>query len=224
MSPDRPDAEPGAPGDPDDATAAEAEADMGARVAALEAEAADCKDRLLRALAEQENSRRRSQREREEAIRFAAAGLGRDLLATADNLRRAIESVPDQTRADETTDRLLAGVVATERALLDALEKHGIRRVDALGQPFDPARHEAVFRGDRRRESPGHSGGGAAAGLSPSRPAAAAGHGRRRERRRSSALGDLRRTSRTIATTRPAGLKPLSFRHCGLRARSGSVG
>jgi molecular chaperone GrpE len=155
MSPDRPDAEPGAPGDPDDATAAEAEADMGARVAALEAEAADCKDRLLRALAEQENSRRRSQREREEAIRFAAAGLARDLLATADNLRRAIESVPDQTRADETTDRLLAGVVATERALLDALEKHGIRRVDALGQPFDPARHEAVFEVTDAASPPG---------------------------------------------------------------------
>jgi molecular chaperone GrpE len=145
MSPDRPDAEPGAPQDRDEATAAEAEADLGARVAALEAEVADCRDRLLRALAEQENSRRRAERERQEAIRFAAAGLARDLLATADNLRRAIESVPHEKATDETVQRLLAGVAATERALLDAFEKHGIRRVDALGQPFDPDRHEAVF-------------------------------------------------------------------------------
>jgi molecular chaperone GrpE len=145
MSPDRPDAQPGAPDDPDDATAAEAEADLSARVAELEAELADCKDRLLRALAEQENSRRRAERERQEAIRFAAAGLARDLLETADNLRRAIESVPDETANDETVQRLVAGIVATERALLDAFEKHGIRRVDALGQRFDPDRHEAVF-------------------------------------------------------------------------------
>jgi molecular chaperone GrpE len=145
MSPDRPEAEPGAPEDRDEATAAEAEADLGARVAALEAEVADCKDRVLRALAEQENSRRRAERERQDAIRFAAAGLARDLLATADNLRRAIESVPNEKAADETVQRLLAGIVATERALLDAFEKHGIRRVDALGQRFDPDRHEAVF-------------------------------------------------------------------------------
>jgi len=145
MSPDRPEAEPGAPEDRDEATAAEAEADLGARVAALEAEVADCKDRVLRALAEQENSRRRAERERQDAIRFAAAGLARDLLATADNLRRAIESVPNEKAADETVQRLLAGIVATERALLDAFEKHGIRRVDALGQRFDPDHHEVVF-------------------------------------------------------------------------------
>jgi molecular chaperone GrpE len=145
MSPDRPEAEPGAPEDRDEATAAEAEADLGARVAALEAEVADCKDRVLRALAEQENSRRRAERERQDAIRFAAAGFARDLLETADNLRRAIESVPDETANDETVQRLLAGIVATERALLDAFEKHGIRRVDALGQRFDPDHHEAVF-------------------------------------------------------------------------------
>jgi len=142
MSPDRPDAQPGAPDDPDDASAAEAEADLSARVVELESELAERKDRLLRALAEQENSRRRAEPERQEAIRFAAAGLARDLLETADNLRRAIESVPDETANDETVRRLLAGIVATERALLDAFEKHGIRRVDALGHPD---RHDAVF-------------------------------------------------------------------------------
>ena len=123
----------------------QAETDTAARVAELEAELADCKDRLLRALAEQENARRRALREREEAVRFAASGLARDLLTTADNLRRAIESVPEERTADETVRRLLTGIVATERALLEALAKHGIRRIDSLGEPFDPDRHEAVF-------------------------------------------------------------------------------
>jgi molecular chaperone GrpE len=123
----------------------EAQTGAAARVAELHAELADCKDRLLRALAEHENARRRALREREEAVRFAASGLARDLLATADNLRRAIESVPEEKIADETVRRLLAGVVATERALLDALAKHGIHRIASLGERFDPDRHEAVF-------------------------------------------------------------------------------
>jgi molecular chaperone GrpE len=112
--------------------------------AELAAELAECKDRLLRALADQENARRRAQRERDEAVKFAASSLARDLLATADNLRRAIESVPEGQAAGEPVRQLLAGIVATERALLEALEKHGIRRIDVLGEPFDPERHEAV--------------------------------------------------------------------------------
>jgi molecular chaperone GrpE len=123
----------------------QAETGAAARAAELEAQLADCKDRFLRALAEQENARRRALREREEAVGFAASGLARDLLATADNLRRAIESMPEDRVADETVRRLLAGVVATERALLDALAKHGIHRIASLGERFDPDRHEAVF-------------------------------------------------------------------------------
>jgi molecular chaperone GrpE len=150
MSDPRPDGEPeapdGGPGAPQDQNGGpDAESGAAARLAALDADLADCKDRLLRALAEQENARRRALREREEAVRFAASGLARDLLATADNLRRAIESVPDES-ADEPLRRLLTGIVATERALLDALAKHGIRPIDALGQPFDPERHEAVYQ------------------------------------------------------------------------------
>jgi molecular chaperone GrpE len=115
-------------------------------VSELEAEVTDLKDRLLRALAEQENVRRRVERERQEAVRFAASDLARDLLSTLDNLRRAIESVPAEKAADETVQRLLAGVAATERGMLDVLEKHGIRRIDTLGQSFDPERHEAVYQ------------------------------------------------------------------------------
>jgi molecular chaperone GrpE len=133
----------------------EAGTDPAARMAGLEAELADCKDRLLRALAEQENARRRALRDREEAVRFAASGLARDLLATADNLRRAIESVPEERIADEAVRRLLDGVVATERALLEALGKHGIRRIESLGEPFDPDRHEAVFEVTDQERPPG---------------------------------------------------------------------
>ena len=111
----------------------------------LEAEAAELKDRLLRALAEQENIRRRAQRELEEAVRYAASGLARDLLPTADNLRRAIESVSEELAADEPLRQMLAGVSATERALLDAFGRHGISRIDPLGEPFDPNRHQAMF-------------------------------------------------------------------------------
>lgn len=121
------------------------EKDVPRPAAEMAAELAECKDRLLRTMAEQENARRRAQRERDEAVRFATSGLARDLLPTADNLRRAIESVPEEQASREPVRQLLAGIVATERALLEALEKHGIRRIDALGEPFDPERHEAMF-------------------------------------------------------------------------------
>ncbi len=120
--------------------------DLAGGMARAEAELKSCQDRLLRALAEQENTRRRAERDRAEAVRFAASGLARDLLSTADNLRRAIEAVPEAKAADETVAQLLTGLVATERVLLEALGKHGIRPIEALGQPFDPSRHEAVYK------------------------------------------------------------------------------
>jgi molecular chaperone GrpE len=121
--------------------------DESSSIARLQAEVAELKDRLLRALAEQENVRQRAAREREDAIRFATADLGRDLLPAVDNLRRAIESVPIESAGrNELMVSLLSGVAAIERALLDALEKHGIRRIDpAPGEPFDPHRHQAMF-------------------------------------------------------------------------------
>lgn len=122
-------------------------------VARLEGEPADLRDRLLRALAEQENIRRRAKRERDEAVRFAASGIARDLLASADNLHRAIESVPMEFAAAELwVQNLMAGLVATEKALLDAFEKHGILRIDpAPGEPFDPHRHQAMFEVENSR-------------------------------------------------------------------------
>jgi molecular chaperone GrpE len=111
-------------------------------------EVQDLRDQLLRALAEQENMRRRAQREREAAVRFAAADLIRDLLPSVDNLRRAIASVPDEAAvADESLRALLFGIEGTERALLDALSRRGVVQIlPVLGEPFDSNRHQAIFQ------------------------------------------------------------------------------
>lgn len=119
------------------------------RLAALEAEFADQKDRLLRALAETENLRRRAQREREETAKYAAAAFAKDLLSAADNLRRALDSLPEEEAGDERTKGLIAGVAATERELLAAFERHGIRRIDPKGERFDHNYHQAMFEVDR---------------------------------------------------------------------------
>jgi molecular chaperone GrpE len=114
------------------------------RVAELESELTSVKDRLLRTLADQENMRRRLQRERDDIVKFAVSGLARDLLPTADNLHRAVASAPEMA-LDDAARQWLAGIAATERALLDALERHGVQRIDPLGETFDPNRHEAIF-------------------------------------------------------------------------------
>ena len=119
------------------------------RIAALEAELADTKDRLLRALAETENVRRRAQREREDTQKYAVSGFARDLLATADNLRRALDSVPEAEIRDARTRSLLDGVAATERELLSVFERHGLQRIDPRGERFDHNFHQAVFEVER---------------------------------------------------------------------------
>jgi len=119
------------------------------RVAALEAELADTKDRLLRALAETENVRRRAQRERDDTQRYAISGFAKDLLATADNLRRALDSVPEAEITDVRLRSLLDGVAATERELLSVFERHGLRRIDPKGERFDHNFHQAVFEVER---------------------------------------------------------------------------
>ena len=115
------------------------------RAAALEAELADAQDRLLRALAETENVRRRAQRERADAERYGFAKFAGDLLSVGDNLRRALDSLPEAEARDDRTRGLLAGVAATERELLAAFERHGLKRIDPKGERFDHNFHQAVF-------------------------------------------------------------------------------
>lgn len=119
------------------------------RIAELEAEAAELKDKLLRALAEAENVRRRAARDRQDASKYAIAGLAREMLMVADNLRRALDSVDAEARAaNEAVESLVAGVEMTERAMLAAFERFAIKPIEALGQKFDHNFHEAMFELD----------------------------------------------------------------------------
>jgi len=120
-----------------------------ASVAALEVELAEHKDQLLRALAETENIRRRGQREREDTAKYAIAAFAKELLSVADNLRRALDSLPEAEARDARTRGLLAGVDATERELLSVFERHGIRRIDPEGERFDHNLHQAIFEAER---------------------------------------------------------------------------
>jgi len=118
------------------------------RVAALEAELAESQDRLLRALAETENTRRRAQRERADAEKYGLGRFANDMLPVADNLRRALDSLPESEAKDDRTKSLLAGVAATERELLAAFERHGLKRIDPMGEKFDHNFHQAVFEAE----------------------------------------------------------------------------
>ena len=128
---------------------AQSASSLEAQLAQVQAEAADLRDRLLRALAEVENVRRRAERERGDAAKYGVTQLAKDLLEPADNLRRAVESVPEAQVKDELTRNLLTGVAATERALLAAFERHGIRRIDPKGERFDHNFHQAIFEAER---------------------------------------------------------------------------
>lgn len=125
------------------------------RLVAIEAELADTKDRLLRALAETENVRRRLQRERDDAQKYAVGGFAKDLLSAADNLRRALDAMPESEVKDPRTQSLRDGVAAIERELLAAFERHGIRRIDPKGEKFDHNFHQAIFEAEREGASAG---------------------------------------------------------------------
>ncbi len=109
------------------------------------AENADLKDKLLRTHAEMENIRKRTEREKAEAHKYAVTKFARDIVTVGDNFQRAIESVPAAAAEQSTTLKsFLEGVVMTERELINALERHGIKRIDPKGQPFNPHHHQAV--------------------------------------------------------------------------------
>ncbi len=114
---------------------------------ALQAENAELRDRFLRMAAEMENLRRRTEREIKDAKSYSVAGFARDMLAVSDNLRRALDAVPADHRegADQTLTTLLEGVEMTERAMLSALERHGVKKINAEGEKFDPHFHQAMF-------------------------------------------------------------------------------
>ena len=114
---------------------------------ALDRELADAKDRLLRTLAEMENMRKRTEREVADSRIYAITAFARDILTVADNMHRAMQALDDELRAkaDSGVKALLDGVELTERELMNALEKHGVKRIEPLGQKFDPNRHQAMY-------------------------------------------------------------------------------
>jgi molecular chaperone GrpE len=113
---------------------------------AARAEAVQLKDQLLRAMAETENTRRRAQRDRDDAQKYGVANFARDMLTVADNLRRALEAIPAaQLESDEALKTLYDGIAATERQLEAALAKQQIERVWPEGERFDANMHQAMF-------------------------------------------------------------------------------
>lgn len=116
-------------------------------LAALTLERDELKDRTLRTLAEMENLRRRTEREVADARTYAVTNFARDLLTAADNIRRAIESVPAEAHetADGAFKALLDGIELTERDLAKTFERHGVKLLEPKGQRFDPNRHQAMF-------------------------------------------------------------------------------
>ncbi len=127
------------------------------QIEALQDEVASLKDRLLRLAAEMDNLRKRGEREKAEATLYAATNFARDMLAVTDNLGRALAAVSPEARdrADEVTANLLAGVELTERELLNNFQRHGIRKLETVGQKFDPNMHQALFEVPTGERPPG---------------------------------------------------------------------
>jgi len=114
------------------------------QIAELAAERDEFKDRFMRALADAENSRKRSERDRREAEQYGGSRLARDLLPVFDNMRRAIDSIPEESR--ETNKAVIEGVELTMRELVNVFKKHGIEPISPqVGDRFDPQHHEAMF-------------------------------------------------------------------------------
>lgn len=131
---------PDQPARSDEATAAEL-------IVTLGKETAEYKDRLLRTLAEMENLRRRTDREVADARLYGISNFARDIVTVADNMRRALQALDEDPRVkdDASLKPLVEGVDLTERELMNVLEKHGVKRIDPMGQKFDPNRHQAMY-------------------------------------------------------------------------------
>ena len=128
-------------------TEKDAQAEESEAAPSLEDRLADTNDQLLRTLAELENTRRRADRDRAEALKYGAASFARDMLGVADNLQRALNAVAelDQETLPDAAKSLLEGVAATERDLIASMGRHKVSPVSPMGEKFDPNMHEAMF-------------------------------------------------------------------------------
>jgi molecular chaperone GrpE len=134
----------------EDETSAAPEVNYAEELLARDQEIADLKDRLLRQAAETENTRRRLERDKADTAAYAMTGFAGDLLAVADNLRRAVAALPS-----EGFDGVRAGIEATERELTAIFGRHGISKVETVGQKLDPNRHQAMLEVEHDTHEPG---------------------------------------------------------------------
>jgi len=123
----------------------EADEDSARKIRELEEAFTHTKDQLLRTVAEMENLRKRSAREREDASKYAVSSFAKDLLEVADNFRRALDHLPPEWREDEKSNAVIEGIEATERAMLKVFEKNGIQKIEPKDEPFNPNLHEVMF-------------------------------------------------------------------------------
>tara|TARA_B100000686_G_scaffold349612_1_gene443424 strand:- start:893 stop:1558 length:666 start_codon:yes stop_codon:yes gene_type:complete len=127
------------------------------REVSLEEQLSEIKDQLLRAMAENENLRRRTNRELEETSKYAIAGFARDILSVADNLRRALESLDAANKEDseENSQSLFEGVELTEKELISILTRYGIVKLNPKGEKFNAKFHQAMFEVESDSCEPG---------------------------------------------------------------------
>lgn len=115
-------------------------------ITALTADNEELKNQLLRLAADMENLRRRTARDVADAKVYSVANFARDMLSVSDNLSRALGAIPEGARdKDAGLESLAEGVEITERAMISALERHGVKRIEPEGQKFDPNFHQAMF-------------------------------------------------------------------------------
>ena len=143
--------------DQDAATAADPGApEASADVAVLEGRIAELTDRLLRAHAEMDNLRKRTEREKEETAKYAITKFAREVLSVGDNLRLAIAAVPaGAAEEDPALKALIEGVSMTDREFLNVLERNGVKRLVPAGEPFNPHQHQAMIEVENRDVAPG---------------------------------------------------------------------
>lgn len=117
-----------------------------AALEALSNDNAELKDKLMRTLADMENLRARTEREKKDMAKYAVANFARDILTIGDNISRTIQAVPEESiNADPALKTLVDGIEMTERELSNTLDRYGVKLIDCEGEPFDPNIHQAMF-------------------------------------------------------------------------------
>lgn len=134
---------------------AEGGADEAAPFARLESELEKLRQEVLYAQAETQNVRRRLEKEKQDASAYAATGFARDMLSVADNLQRALASIPEALREDEKFKPLVTGVEMTAKELETVFQRNGIVKIAAVGEVLDPNRHQAIMEMEHESAEPG---------------------------------------------------------------------